>query len=161
AVPSGLAAARFGPKSAVLGGLALMACASLGFAVAGSALTLGLARFLQGIGSAFSWSGALAWLVSASPRERRGELLGGAMGAAVFGALLGPVLGAVAGVVGTRPAFVAVSVLGAGMLAWALATHGAPAQRQSLADVRRAFGEQALLAGFWLIFLPALLFSVL
>src|SRR2546430_5829470 len=63
-----------------------------------SAWTLGLARLLQGIGSVFSWAGGLAWLVGSGPRERRGELLGGAMGAAVFGALLGPVLGAVAGV---------------------------------------------------------------
>src|SRR5205823_9564288 len=146
AFPAGFVATHWGPKAAVLAGLALMAFSSLAFAFAGNAWMLGLSRFVQGIGSAFSWAGGLAWLVSAGPRERRGELLGGAMGAAVFGALLGPVLGAVAGVVGTRPTFVAVAVLGAGMLAWALATHGAPAQRQSLADVRRILGEQTLLA---------------
>jgi MFS family permease len=161
AVPSGLVAARLGPKWAVIGGLALMACASLAFAFAGTVWALGLARLLQGVGSAFSWSGGLAWLVAAGPRERRGELLGAAMGAAVFGALLGPVLGAIAGVVGPRPAFAGVGVLGAGVLAWALATAGAPGQPQSLSDVRRALREQSLLAGLWLIFLPAVLFSVL
>src|SRR2546430_15034598 len=112
-----------------------------------SAWTLGLARLLQGIGSVFSWAGGLAWLVGSGPRERRGELLGGAMGAAVFGALLGPVLGAVAGVAGIRATFVGVAVLGLAVILWAAVTPGTPAERQSLADVRRAVGEQRLLAG--------------
>jgi MFS family permease len=161
ALPSGLVAARLGPKPAVLGGLALMACASVAFAFAGNAWALGLARLLQGVGSAFSWSGGLAWLVSVGPRERRGELLGGAMGAAVFGALLGPVLGGIAGLVGARATFVGVAVLGAAVFAWALTMHGAPGQPQSFSDIRRALREEALLAGLWLIFLPAVLFSVL
>ena len=161
AIPGGMVTARFGPKRAVLGGLVTMSAASLGFAFAGSAWTLGLARLLQGIGSAFSWSGGLAWLVAAAPRERRGELLGGAMGAAVFGALLGPVLGAAAGVAGTRPAFVAVTALGLILLVWALATGDAAPEPQRLRAAARALREQRLLAGFWLIALPALLFGVL
>ncbi|MGB2952813.1 MAG: MFS transporter, partial [Gaiellaceae bacterium] len=56
AVPGGIVAVRFGPKPAVLAGLATMAAASLGFALAGDAWSLGLARLLQGAGSAFSWA---------------------------------------------------------------------------------------------------------
>ena len=95
-VPGGLAASRYGPRQAALGGVALTAAASLAFALSHDVWMLGAARFLQGVGSAFSWSGALAWLVAAAPRDRRGALIGATMGAAVFGALLGPVLGAIA-----------------------------------------------------------------
>jgi MFS family permease len=120
---------------------------------------LGAARFLQGVGSAFSWSGALAWLVAAAPRERRGALIGATMGAAVFGALLGPVLGAIASVAGVRPTFLGVSVLGLGLGAWVLATPGVPPQPQSLSALGRA--DRRLLGGLWLLVLPALLFGVL
>jgi MFS family permease len=161
AVPGGLAAARFGPKPAVLGGLVLMSIASVGFAVAGDVWTLGASRLLQGIGSVFSWAGGLAWLISAAPRERRGELLGGAMGAAVFGALLGPALGGAAGAVGARWSFVVVAVLGLALLAAAAATEGTPAEPQSLARARKALTEPRFAAGLWLITLPALLFGVL
>ena len=65
-----------------------------------SAATLGLARLAQGLGSALSWAGGLAWLVGGTPRERRGEMLGTALGAAIFGALLGPMLGAFADLTG-------------------------------------------------------------
>ena len=82
AIPSGFAAARFGPKRAVLAGLALMALASLAFGFADSTLALGVSRLLQGMGSALSWAGGLAWLVAATPASRRGEMLGTAIGAA-------------------------------------------------------------------------------
>jgi MFS family permease len=161
AVPGGLATTRFGPKSTVLGGLALMTAASLGFALAGDVWTLGAARLVQGIGSAFSWSGALAWVIASTPADRRGEFLGTSIGAAAFGALLGPVLGALAGVVGTRAAFLGVTVAGAALLAWSAATPGpAPEEKQ----LRAGFGavwERSLLAGLWLIVLAALLFGVL
>ncbi|MDQ2911625.1 MAG: MFS transporter, partial [Actinomycetota bacterium] len=120
---------------------------------------LGAARLLQGVGSAFSWSGALAWLVSAAPRERRGALIGATMGAAVFGALLGPVLGAIATVAGLRATFLGVSVLGLVLGAWVLATPGVPPQPQPLSALRRA--DRHLLGGLWLLVLPALLFGVL
>jgi MFS family permease len=158
-VPGGLAASRFGPRQAALGGVALTAAASLAFALSHDVWMLGAARFLQGVGSAFSWSGALAWLVAAAPRERRGALIGATMGAAVFGALLGPVLGAIASVTGVRATFLGVSVLGLGLGAWVLATPGVPAQPQSLSALKRA--DRHLLGGLWLLVLPALLFGVL
>jgi MFS family permease len=158
-VSGGLAASRFGPRQAALGGVALTAVASLAFALSHTIWTLGAARLLQGVGSAFSWSGALAWLVAAAPRERRGALIGATMGAAVFGALLGPVLGAIASVAGVRPTFLGVSLLGLGLGAWVLATPGVPAQPQALSALRRA--DRLLLGGLWLLVLPALLFGVL
>src|SRR4249920_2944595 len=112
AVPGGLAASRLGPKRAVLLGLALTAVATLGFGLADSVWTLGVARFAQGVGSAFSWAGALAWLMAVAAPGRRGTLIGTAMGAAVFGALLGPTLGAVATLAGVRPTFIGVSTAG-------------------------------------------------
>jgi MFS family permease len=161
AVPAGLATTRYGPKRTVLVGLTLMTVASLGFALAGDVPALGASRLFQGIGSAFSWAGGLAWVIGSTPRERRGELLGTAMGAAVFGALLGPVLGALAGVVGTRTAFLGVTVVGAVLVGWAAATPGVPPERQALRAGLLALRERPLLAGLWLVTLPALLFGVL
>ncbi|HSB38795.1 MAG TPA: MFS transporter [Gaiellaceae bacterium] len=158
-VPSGLAAARLGPRAAALAGVSLTAVASLAFAFAGDAWTLGAARLLQGVGSALSWAGALAWLVAAAPRGRRGQLIGTTMGAAVFGALLGPVLGAVATVAGVTATFVGVSVLGLGLAGWVLATPGVSAQPQSLSALGRA--DRRLLGGMWMLVLAALLFGVL
>ena len=71
-----------GARRAVLGGLALMSVASVGFALAGSFETLFAARLVQGFGSSLTWAGALAWLTLSTPRERRGTLMGSAMGAA-------------------------------------------------------------------------------
>jgi MFS family permease len=159
-VPSGLAAARFGPKRAALAGVALTAFASLAFGLADNAWTLGAARLLQGVGSALSWAGALAWLVAAAPRERRGALIGTTMGAAVFGALLGPVVGAIASLAGVRTTFVGISLLGVGLAAWVAASPGVPAQPQRLAELVRR-GDRRLLGGMWLLVLPALLFGVL
>jgi MFS family permease len=158
-LPGGMAASRLGPRQAALGGVGLTALASLGFAFADNVWTLGAARLLQGIGSAFSWAGALAWLVAAAPRERRGELIGTTMGAAVFGALLGPVLGAVASAAGVRATFLGVSVMGVALCAWVLTSPGAEPQPQPLSTLRRA--DRKLVAGLWLLVLPALLFGVL
>lgn len=158
-LPSGLVAARFGPKRAALVGVSITAAASFGFAFADDAWTLGAARLFQGIGSALSWAGALAWLVAAAPRERRGQLIGTTMGAAVFGALLGPVVGAIATVVGVSATFAGIGVLGAGLAAWVAATPGVPAQPQAMSELfRRA--DRRLAGGMWLLVLPALLFGV-
>jgi MFS family permease len=161
ALPAGIAAARFGPRRAVLGGLLFVAAASVGFGFASSGLTLGLARLAQGFGSALSWAGGLAWLVSGTPRERRGEMLGTALGAAVFGALLGPMLGAFAAVAGPEVAFVGVAALCVALAVVALRSPPAPREHP---DVRRLAGiarERRLAGGLYFIALPALLFGIL
>jgi MFS family permease len=158
-VPGGLAASRFGAKRAVLVGVALTAAASLGFGLATNTWTLGAARLAQGVGSAFSWAGALAWLVSAAPPGRRGTLIGTAMGAAVFGALLGPALGAAATVAGIRATFLAVGAAGFALCAFLAATPGVPPRPQRLSALRGV--DARLLGALWLVVLPALLFGVL
>jgi MFS family permease len=158
-VPGGMAASRLGPKKAVLLGVALTALASLAFGLATDKWMLGAARLAQGIGSAFSWAGALSWLVASAPPQRRGTVIGTTMGAAVFGALLGPVVGAIATVAGVRPTFIGVSVAGFALLAWVVARPGVPAHPQPLSALRRA--DARLLGALWLLVLPAFLFGVL
>jgi MFS family permease len=158
-VPGGIAASRLGPKRAVLLGVALTAVASLGFGLAGDKWTLGAARLAQGIGSAFSWAGALAWVVGATPPQRRGTVIGATMGAAVFGALLGPVVGAIATLAGVRPTFIGVSVAGFALWGWVAARPGIEAHPQRLSALRRA--DVRLLGALWLLVLPAFLFGAL
>ena len=159
ALPAGLATTRFGPKATVLGGLTLMTAASLGFGLAADIWTLGASRLLQGVGSSFTWAGGLAWLIASTSRGRRGQVIGTAMGAAVFGALLGPALGALAGATGTRAAFLGVGGVGVVLLAWAGVIAGVEPERQGFR--RERIHDRSLLAGLWLILLPALLFGVL
>jgi MFS family permease len=161
AVPAGFAAARYGPRRAVLLGLALMGLASFGFGFGGEAWMLVVSRFVQGFGSALSWAGALAWLVAGTPRARRGEMLGTAIGSAIFGALLGPALGALAEGVGPRPVFVALAGLAAILGFWALRTPPVEAQPSSAGALARAVREPQIIGACWLMVLPALLFGVL
>jgi MFS family permease len=162
AAPGGLATARIGPRQAVLFGLTLVGLSSLGFAFAGSFWTLFGARFLQGAGSSFTWAGALAWLLAAAPRERRGELLGTALGAAVFGALLGPVIGAAAALAGRSVVFVALAGLMAVLAAWSLRFE-APGRGDapSGAAFVRALRNRQFQGGILAMVLPSLLFGIL
>ncbi|HUP32630.1 MAG TPA: MFS transporter [Gaiellaceae bacterium] len=160
-IPGGLAAARWGPRRAVVVGLALLAVASFAFAAAEGPWALGFARLIQGASSTVTWAGALAWLTVATPRERRGELIGTAFGAAVFGAILGPMFGAVADAVGVRVAFGAVGIVAAGLAAWAATRPAAAREAQAPNAVRRALTDRSFLGGLWLNTLPAWLFGML
>ena len=157
----GLAAAKLGPKRAVVSGLVLLGFASLAFAAANSASTLVAARLIQGFSSTITWAGALAWLAVTAPRDRRGEIIGIAFGAAVVGAVLGPVFGGLAHAVGTRPAFAAVAVIAFSCAVIAMLPRGAPAESVSSAGVGRALRDPRFLGGLWLNTLPAFLFGVL
>jgi MFS family permease len=160
-IPGGLAAARFGPKRAVVVGLLLLALASFAFAAAEGPWALGLARLAQGFSSTVTWAGALAWLTVATPRDRRGELIGIAFGAAVFGAILGPMFGAVADAVSVRITFACVGLVAAALAAWAASRPPARSEKTTPGAVRRAFADRAFIGGLWLNTLPALLFGVL
>jgi MFS family permease len=161
-LPGGLAAVRLGARRAVLVGLTGMGLASVGFALAGSFWTLVAARFVQGMGSAFTWAGAFAWLLAAAPRERRGQLLGSAMGAAIFGALFGPVIGALAALVGRTPVFCALAGLAVVLGIWTLRLGDAPrGERPSPQAIVRAFRNRLYIAGLALMSAASLLFGVL
>ena len=160
AIPSGIVATRAGVKPTVVIGLTAVALCTVLFGIATDPWQLDVARFLQGLASAFSWTGALAWLVAASPAGRRGSLIGTAFAAAVGGALFGPVLGGIASVAGTGWTFGAVGVASLGLVAWAAATPSArPEAPQALRMLGRAFQDPRVRGAFWFVVLPALLFG--
>jgi MFS family permease len=159
-IPGGMAAARFGVKPTVLIGLTLLAVTTVAFGLANSVWALDLARFLQGISSAFSWTGALSWLVAAAPPGRRGQLIGSAFGAAIAGAMFGPVLGAVASFTGTSAAFSVVAGLAIALAVAAWHTPAAtPEEPQPVSMLFRALKVRAIQVPIWLCVLPALLFG--
>src|SRR3954451_2815848 len=160
-LPGGAAAARLGARRAVLVGLALMGLASLGFAFAHGFCPLAAARFLQGVGSGFTWAGAFAWLLAAAPRERRGSVIGTAMGAAVFGALFGPVVGAAAALLGRDWVFTGLAGLSVVLAVWTLRLESIPPEAPSWSAMARALRNNVFVGGLVLMALPSFLFGVL
>jgi MFS family permease len=162
ALPGGWLTTRIGVRPTVLLGLSTLIASSLAFAFAQSIVVLDVARFVQGLGGAASWAGAVGWLVGAAPRERRGELIGSAMAAAIVGALGGPVLGAAAVALGPEPVFSAVALAGAGLLVWAFVTPGRPpGPPPTVRMVLGALREPRIAAGMWLVVLVGLMFGTL
>ena len=160
-IPGGIAAARLGPRTAVVGGLVLLGIASFAFAAADTVATLGIARFVQGFSSTTTWAGALAWIAVAAPASRRGEVIGTAFGAAVFGAIIGPMFGAVAEAVGIRLAFGTLGVVALGFAGLALLPRSSDCEPLTRSGLARAFADTRFLGGLWLNTLPALLFGTL
>ena len=160
-IPGGLLARRIGPRNAVVLGLLVLAAASLGFAVAGGPLALGLSRLLQGLSSAVTWTGALAWMTVSAPRDRRGQVLGTVFAFAVLGFIVGPMFGALAELAGIRASFAAVATLALLLAGGVSLFPGAPAERLQAGALRRALLDPAFLAGLWLNALPAFLFGML
>src|SRR6185437_9178475 len=162
AVPSGVVAGRVGFKASVVVGLSLVGLCTILFGVATEPWQLDLARFAQGLASAFTWTGALGWLVARAPAASRGRLIGQAFAAAVAGALFGPLLGGVASVAGTGWTFGVVGVASFGLVVWALTV---PDERslepQGVSMLVRALGDGRMLVAAWFVVLPALLFGTL
>ncbi len=160
-IPGGLAAARWGPKREVVASLLLLAVASFAFATADSAVALGAARFVQGIGSTATWAGALAWISVEAPRERRGEVIGTTFGIAIFGAVLGPVFGGLAEYAGIGLSFGLVGVVTLVFAGLATLAQSSRPETLSLAGLTRALRDLRFLGGLWLSLLPAMFFGVL
>ncbi|HET6549156.1 MAG TPA: MFS transporter [Solirubrobacter sp.] len=159
-LPGGWMAARVGVRPTVLLGLALMTVASVAFAFADDVLVLDVARFVQGVGGAASWAGAMGWIAGAAPRDKRGQMIGSAMGAAIAGALFGPVIGVLADVAGFELVFCAVGAVGLGLIVWTLRTPAAaPLGDGSLRGLVRSLGNPQVRIGLALVTVPGLLFG--
>ncbi len=111
AIPSIALVDRRGVRLATAAGIAVLIAATLGFGWGQSALLLDTSRFVQGVGGAVAWAGALSWLTSTAHTSRRGRIIGGAVGAALFGMVVGPVIGAFASEVGRGPVFSGLAVV--------------------------------------------------
>src|SRR5690242_19735975 len=122
--PAGWFAARLGSKRATTTGLVLLSVSGLFFGFGKHIAILDAARFLQGVGGAFSWTGVLSWLVAESS-EGRGRLIGSAIASAIVGVILGPALGGVAVALSPEVVFTGVALVGVG-LCWWTSTIAAP-----------------------------------
>jgi MFS family permease len=162
ALPGGVLAARLGPKPTVVAGLSLLAASTVAFATLHSAAALDCSRFVQGVGGACSWAGAIAWVTAECAPERRGALIGRVLGAAIGGALFGPVVGALATAIGRAPAFSAVVVLAALLILACLRLPSAHVRtEQGLRDAFAALAGPGVAFAMWLVALPALASGVL
>ena len=162
ALPFGYLAAKWGVRAVALFGLVLMSLSSFAFAFADSIVMLDIARFVQGLAGAASWAGAMAWVASAAPRDRRGEMIGTTMGAAIAGALAGPALGALAEGVGIEPTFSAIGILGFALAAVALTMEPAAAEGTSTPrELLAALRDSRISGGMWLIAVPGLIFGTI
>lgn len=159
-LPAGLVAAGFGPRRTVISGLFLLGFASVAFGFAHAFLLLDVARFAQGAAGALIWSGALTWLISAAPAEKRGSIIGTALGTAVAGALFGPALGALAATVGTEWIFSGVLFVALGLAAFAsrLPEPAAP-ERQDLHEVVEAVLTRPVLLATAFVAIPSVMFG--
>jgi MFS family permease len=161
-LPAGLLAARVGPRRTVICGLLLLGCASVVFGFAEHFLLLDAARLTQGAAGALIWSGALTWLVTESPAEHRGSVIGTALGTAVAGALLGPALGAVAAAVGTEWVFSAVLgvAIALALFAARLPEAAAP-ERQDLRRVVESMFSRPILIATAFVAIPSVMFGAI
>jgi MFS family permease len=159
-LPAGLLAARIGPRRTVIGGLLLLGCSSVAFGFAQEYVLLDVARFVQGASGALIWSGALTWLVTTAPPERRGAVIGTALGTAVGGALLGPAVGAFAAEVGTEVVFSGVLVVAIVLAALAAGLPEAePPQRQPLREIAEIIFSRPIFIGTAFVAVPSVMFG--
>lgn len=160
ALPAGYVAGRIGPRRTVIIGLALIGAASVVFGLVDEFYALVAARLVQGAAGALIWSGALTWLVTSAPEEKRGSLIGTVLGIAITGALLGPALGAAAGSIGTGPAFSAILVISVVLIyfSWSVPDTAAP-DRQALGEVFRTLVSRPVLDASLFVVAPSLMFG--
>jgi MFS family permease len=155
-IPSGVLAARAGPRRTMYVGLSLLAGSTLAFGLLNDAALLDAARFVEGVGGACTWAGGLAWIVAEASADRRGTLIGSALGAAIGGVLLGPVIGTIANAIGRAPTFSGVVVIALALIDQArrMPLHHSPSG-QGMRHLSRALRGGAIRAGIWLVALPA------
>ena len=162
ALPAGFVASRAGPRRTAIAGLLLLGFSSLVFGFGQQILLLDAARFIQGIAGALIWAGALTWLITAAPEDRRGSIIGAALGTAVGGALLGPALGAGAGEFGTEIVFSSVLLvtLFLSWAAWRTPDSKTP-ERQTRSEVLRTLVSRPIIAASIFVAVPSVMFGAI
>lgn len=159
-MPAGFVAARFGPRRTVISGLLLLGVASVAFGFADEFVLLDLARFSQGAAGALIWSGALTWLISVAPPERRGSVIGTALGTAVAGALLGPALGALAATIGTEPVFSGVLAVAIALAFFASRLPEVEAEEpQALREIAETMLSRPIVMATLFVAIPSVMFG--
>jgi len=159
-LPAGLLATRIGPRRTVIIGLLLLGVSSVVFGFGKQIAVLDAARFAQGVSGALIWSGALTWLITTAPPERRGSVIGTALGTAIAGALIGPVLGGVAAEFGTEVVFSAVMGVSVVLALFAARTPEARVPAiQPLGEVMTAMLGRPILTATAFVAIPSLMFG--
>ena len=111
AIPFGILSDRFGRKPFVLFGMFAMAGAFVFYALANSYSMLVLARALDGLTAAATWSAALALLGDRFEGGEMGAKMGWAMMAAAVGGIAGPLVGGIlSDGLGHRSPFYAIGI---------------------------------------------------
>jgi MFS family permease len=160
-LPGGALAVRRGPRFTLITGITLLVVSTVAFGLLNTAPALDIARFVEGIGGACSWAGGLTWIVSATPVERRGAVMGQALGTSIAGALFGPAVGALASATGRGVLFCVLAAITSLLLIpiRALPDHRDSSQ-QPVTDVLRLLHRPALAGAMWLMVLPAIVSGV-
>jgi MFS family permease len=161
-LPGGALTVRTGPRFTVCVGLLMLVVSTVAFGWLNSAPGLDLARFVEGLGGACSWAGGIAWLVAATPVERRGAVIGKALAMAIGGSLFGPAIGAVASAVGRPALFTVLAMSGLVLTAFVRSVPDqTESSEQGVAEVIKVMGRPSLLRAMWLMVLPAMVSGVL
>lgn len=160
AIPGGAFAARRGARRGVLLGLAGMAIFSVGFGFAQSLEAMTLTRFGQGASGALMWAGAMGWVISTGPVDRRGVLVGILVGAATVGELLGAPIGAFAHAVGREPVFLSIGALTVSLLVWAFLQKNPPrSPARPTSELIGRLPRSGLLPALWMLTASAVAFG--
>lgn len=161
-LPAGFVASQVGPRKTVIWGLLLLGFSSLAFGLVHDINLLDATRFTQGVAGALIWSGALTWVITASPEDRRGSVIGTALGTAVAGALLGPALGAAAASIGTELVFGSVLVITGALAFGASRMEDAQApERQDLREVFTAMLSRPVRDAALFVAVPSVMFGAI
>ncbi len=92
-IPMGVLSDRVGRRPLIVAGMLLLALATALFGFSATVTHLIVARAVQGVSAAATWSAGLALLAETCDPARLGEKLGIALSAVGFGTVIGPVLG--------------------------------------------------------------------
>lgn len=92
-IPMGILSDRVGRRPLIVAGMLLLALATIFFGLATTVTHLIIARAIQGVSAAATWSAGLALLADACDPARLGEKMGMSLSAVGLGTVLGPVVG--------------------------------------------------------------------